>query len=82
MAILAQCLSYICITKNYNAMIFKLSIILLLAAFIVLMAYWVVRTEEKPKGKRSLLDPKKTYNKARELGLEFPGEFNEVLPGV
>lgn len=63
-------------------MLFKLSIILLLAALIVLMAYWVVRTEEKPKGKSSFLDPDKSYRKAKELGLKFPGELNDVLPGV
>ncbi|MBI2271572.1 MAG: hypothetical protein HYU69_14605 [Bacteroidetes bacterium] len=63
-------------------MLFKLSIILLLAAFIVLMAYWVVRTEERPGKKRSFLDPDKSYGKAKELGLKFPGEFNDALPGV
>jgi hypothetical protein len=63
-------------------MIIKLSIILLLTAFIVLMAYWVVRTEEEPKKKTSFFDPNKSYGKAKELGLKFPSELHDVLPGV
>lgn len=74
-------------------MIIKLSIILLFAAFIVLLAYWVVRTEEKPKKESSLFDQNKSYQKAKELGLKFPGEYSKMglkfpdqykdaLPGV
>ena len=63
-------------------MIIKLSIILLLAACIVLMAYWIVRTEEEPKKKSSFFDPNKSYDKAKELGLRFPSELHDALPGV
>lgn len=60
----------------------KLAIILMLGAFVVLLAYWVVRTEEDPKKKPSFFDPNKSYNKAKEMGLKLPGEYNDALPGV
>ena len=63
-------------------MIIKLSIILLLTAFIVLMAYWVVRTEEKQKEPKSFLEKDKSYHKAKEMGLKVPQEFNDILPGL
>ncbi len=63
-------------------MIIKLSIILLFAVFIVLMAYWVVRTEERPRKEPDFVDPKKSYQMAKELGLRFPSEYDDALPGV
>ncbi len=60
----------------------KIALILSLAAFIVLMAAWIIRSEENPKKNRSYLDPNKPYNKAKELGLNLPKGYEDVLPGV
>ena len=63
-------------------MTLTLVFILALALFIVLMAFWVVRTEDAPKKENSYLDPTKSYNKAKQLGLNFPNQYDDVLPGV
>lgn len=55
---------------------------LILAAFVVLMAFWVVRTEDAPKKGSSFIDPKKSYSKAKEMGLKLPNQFEDALPGV
>ena len=56
--------------------------ILTLALFIALMAFWIVKTEDAPKKENSFLDPDKSYNKARELGLKLPNQYEDALPGV
>ncbi len=50
----------------------KLIIVLLFISFILLMAFWIVRTEEKPKRKSGFSDPSKSYKKAIEMGLNVP----------
>jgi len=63
-------------------MIIKLSIIVLVAAFIVFLALWAVRAEEKPNRKSGFLDPNKSYRKAHELGLDLKDDYNKMLPGI
>jgi len=74
-------------------MIIKLSIILLFVAFILLLAYWVVRSEQTPKKPTGLFNPNKSYKKAKEMGLNFPSQYakvglkfpdqyKDVLPGL
>ena len=63
-------------------MTLKIVLMLALAVFILLMAFWVVKSEEVPKKNRSFLDPNKSYKKAKEYGLNLPEELNDALPGV